>query len=282
MGGRGLTNKDKWLTEEHTSGYHVSWRVLRTFHKETTPYQELEIVELADFGKALILDNVVQTTVRDEFFYHEMIAHVPLCTHANPRQVLVIGGGDGGTVKEILKHKCVEKIVLVEIDGAVVEASCRFLPEISFALNDPRVEVIIDDGIKYINKVQHEFDVIIIDSSDPVGPAENLFGRDFYANVGQALKNDGLMVAQTESPTFNAELLHTVNSHLHGLFPIVKTYLSVVPTYIGGFWTFTLASKQYNPLTPSRSFLDFETRYYTTEIHQAAFVLPKFVEEIIR
>ena len=273
-----------WLTETHTDGYSVNWLVKEVLAEMQSRYQKIAIVETLEFGRALVLDGIIQTTEKDEFIYHEMISHIALFTHPNPRKVLVVGGGDGGTVREVLKHSAVEKAVLAEIDEQVIEVSKKYLPSISCALNDPRVEICIGDGIDYVKKHQDEFDVILVDSSDPIGPAVNLFARDFYGSIRDALKEDGIMVAQTESPLFNRELLQKVYRGLSQLFPITRTYLTAIPTYTGGFWSFTLGSGKHDPLKsiPDESSLaGMENRYYTPQVHRAAFALPRFVEELL-
>lgn len=272
-----------WLVEGHTPGYSVNWKITRTIHTEKTPYQELAVVETADFGRALILDGIVQITQADEFIYHEMIAHVPLFTHPDPQEVLIIGGGDGATVREVLKHNP-SRVDLVEIDPQVIAASRRFLPEVGESLADPRVQIIVADGLQYVKQTKQKYDIVLIDSSDPIGPATGLFGREFYQDAYQVLKEDGLMVAQTESPIFNRELLAGVSENLREIFPIARVYLTCVPSYIAGFWTFSLASKKYDPKQPARanSTTDSMTlRYYTPAVHQAALVLPPFVKDVV-
>lgn len=275
-----------WFTERQTPHQDFSLRVERTLYREKTPYQDLAVLETAQWGRMLVLDGYIQTTVGDEFVYHEMIAHVPLCTHPRPRTVAVIGGGDGGAVREVLKHPSVQKAVLVEIDGRVVEAARTYLPELSSALADPRVEVRIEDGIAHLAQRRAEYDCILVDSTDPVGPAVGLFSSEFYASVYRALTEEGLFVAQTESPFFNRDLIQQVFAAVSQIFPVARLYWATVPTYPGVFWTFTLGSKRYDPLAVVSEELDrrltFPTRYYSSAIHRASFVLPPFVEELIR
>jgi spermidine synthase len=230
----------------------------------------------------LLLDGAIQTTVQDEFVYHEMISHVPLFTHPNPRKVAVIGGGDGGTIREILKHKSVDKAYLIEIDQRVVEVSRRFLPEISIALGDERAKVCIEDGIEFVKNRKNEFDVIMVDSTDPVGPAVGLFAKDFYRSIHDALGEDGIFVAQTESPFFNKELISSVFRDIKSVFPIAKLYLCFVPTYPGGLWSFTIGSKRHDPMDVQEIITDgMGCKYYSREVHKAAFVLPPFVKELL-
>ncbi len=272
-----------WLVEGHTPGYSVNWKITRTIYTEKTPYQELAVVETADFGRALILDGIVQITQADEFIYHEMITHVPLFTHPHPQEVLIIGGGDGATVREVLKHNP-SRVDLVEIDPQVIAASRRFLPEVGESLADPRVQIIVTDGLQYVKQTKQKYDIVLIDSSDPIGPATGLFGREFYQDVYQVLKADGLMVAQTESPIFNRELLAGVSRNLQEIFPITRVYLTCIPSYIAGFWTFSLASKKYDPWQPAQvkpALDNMALRYYTPAVHRAALVLPPFVKEVV-
>lgn len=269
------------FVEEHSSAYRVQWGINKIIYSEKTPYQNLSIVDFVELGRALVLDDAVQTTIQDEFYYHEMIAHVPLFTHPDPQEVLIIGGGDGGTAREVLKHKSVRRVDLVEIDERVIAACKKYLPELSCSFDNPRLNVIIADGVEYMKRPELEYDVIIIDSSDPVGPAVELFGRDFYQNVYRSLKPDGIMVAQTDSPCFNAAFFKKVFLSISAQFPLTKVYLVCVPSYISGFWSFTIGSKKYNPVQDYRKEPVVTTRFYTPELHKASFVLPRFIEELI-
>jgi len=266
--------------EEHTPSYKVTWGIKDIVYTEETPFQSLAIVDTLELGRALVLDGAIQTTIKDEFYYHEMLAHVPLFTHPDPQSVLIIGGGDGGTAKEILKHKNVKRVDLVEIDERVIAVCREYLPELSCSFDDPRMNLIVADGVKHVQDSELEYDVIIIDSSDPVGPATALFSNDFYKNVYKSLKDDGLMVAQTDTPCFNAAFFQQVYSRISTYFSLSRVYLSCVPSYISGFWSFTLGSKKYDPVLDYRKeFLS--TRYYTPELHRACFVLPRFLENLI-
>ncbi|GAF24952.1 spermidine synthase [Moorella thermoacetica Y72] len=271
-----------WFSELQTPDLAISVRLNQTLHHEKTPYQELAVVDTEAYGRMLLLDNIIQTTVKDEFFYHEMIAHVPLNTHPNPRTALVIGGGDGGVVREIVKHPSIEKVTLVEIDARVVANAREYLPEIACGLDDARVEIRFEDGIEHVRQRENTYDVIIVDSTDPIGPAVGLFSAEFYRNVYRALKADGVFVAQTESPIFNSRLIRRIQRDLNEIFPIARLYLTTVPTYPGGLWAFSLGSKKYDPLEVDwRQAPQVATRYYTPAIHQAAFSLPPFVQEFL-
>ncbi len=272
---------DLWYTEFQTPNLGFSCKVKETLWRVQTAYQELAVLDTFQFGKMLVLDGMVQTTDIDEFVYHEMIAHVPMRIHPNPTDVLVIGGGDGGAIREVCKYPSLKRATLVEIDDQVVQASRRFFPQISSSLTDPRVEIVHADGVEYIRSFHETFDVVIVDSTEPVGPAKSLFQAPFYQAVFSALKPDGLMVAQTESPFINADLIRSVQAHIQSVFPDTYLYLASIPTYPSGLWSFSLGSRQYNPLFPENRFVPQDTRYYTLDIHQGSFSLPLFVSDLI-
>ncbi len=272
---------DLWFTEKQTDNFGITAKVTKTLVTERTKFQDLAIVETVEFGRMLTLDGMVMTTVKDEFVYHEMVAHPVLFTHPNPRQVLVVGGGDGGVIREVLKHPSVERAVLVDIDGRVIAHSKQFLPEIAGWLDDPRVEVIVNDGYMHIHEHKNEYDVVMVDSTEPVGPAVQLFERGFYAAIHAALKEDSMFVAQTDNPWLKADLMRQVQRDVSEIFPITRLYMANIPTYPSGLWTFTMGSKTYDPLLVDESQIaDIPTRYYTPQLHKAAFVLPRFVEEL--
>ncbi len=271
-----------WYTEKQTERFGITAKIKRTLHTEQTDFQRLDMIETEEFGNMLVLDGMVMTTQKDEFVYHEMVAHVPLFTHPNPKHVLVVGGGDGGVIREVLKHPSVEKAVLVEIDGKVIEYSKKYLPEIAGDLDNPRVDVQVDDGFMHIAKSENEYDVIMVDSTEPVGPAAKLFERGFYEGISKALKEDGIFVAQTDNPWFKADLISQVNRDVKEIFPVTRLYTANIPTYPSGLWTFTIGSKKYDPLKVEKDrFHDIETKYYTKELHTAAFALPKFVRDLV-
>ncbi|MCL6517620.1 polyamine aminopropyltransferase [Alicyclobacillus sp.] len=271
-----------WFTERQNDNLTIGLRINKILHSETTEFQTLDVVETVQYGNLLVLDGCVMTTDADEFVYHEMIAHVPMHTHPNAKKVLVVGGGDGGAIREIVKHPTVERAVLAEIDGRVIENSKRFFPQIAKGLSDPRVEVQVTDGIRHVQEHRGEYDVILVDSTDPVGPAVGLFARDFYQAVYDALKEDGLFVAQTESPFVNQDLIQSVHRDIRSVFPITELYLAYVPTYPTGMWSFTMGSKRYHPLRDRQPARTQDTRYYTEAVHQAAFALPRFVQELLK
>jgi spermidine synthase len=272
-----------WYTEKQTEHFGITAKIKQTHHTEQTEFQKLDMIETEEFGNMLVLDGMVMTTEKDEFVYHEMVAHVPLFTHPNPKNVLVVGGGDGGVIREILKHPSVEKATLVEIDGKVIEYSKKYLPTIAGALDDPRVDVQVDDGFMHIAKSENEYDVIMVDSTEPVGPAVKLFEKGFYEGISKALKEDGIFVAQTDNPWFHSQLITKVFRDVKEIFPITRLYTANIPTYPSGLWTFTIASKKHDPLEVEENrFHEIETRYYTKELHKAVFVLPKFVADLVK
>lgn len=272
-----------WFTEKQTKNFGITMKIHETYVNEKTEFQDLAMVKTEEFGNMLLLDGMVMTTEKDEFVYHEMVAHPVLYTHPNPEYVLVVGGGDGGVIREVLKHPQVKKAVLVDIDGKVIEYSKTYLPSIAGKLEDARVEVLVGDGFMHIHDHKDAYDVIMVDSTEPVGPAANLFTRGFYQGIYEALKEDGIFVAQTDNPWFKADLIQSVNKDVKEVFPIVRVYGANIPTYPSGLWTFTMGSKKYDPLEVDESAIpDIDTKYYTPRLHKAAFVLPKFVEDLIK
>lgn len=271
-----------WMEEKHTDGYKVEWKIKNVLHEEKTLFQELAVVDTLEWGKALVLDGAVQITEKDEFIYHEMIVHPAMYTHPNPERVLIIGGGDGGTLREVLKHESVKKADMVEIDGRVVENSKRFFPEVACAFTDPRTNLMIEDGIKYVKETDEKYDLIIVDSSDPVGPAVELFGLDFYNAAYKALHDDGMIVVQSESPVFFKDAFLKVQKYLREVFPYKFVYLATCMTYVSGPWSFTIGSKQYKPgKFPDDKKLIDGLKYYNEAVHSAAFALPNFIREML-
>ncbi|GAB6172454.1 spermidine synthase [Paradesulfitobacterium aromaticivorans] len=273
-----------WYTEKQTPSVGITCKIRSTLYTEQSQFQDIALIDTEQFGRMLVLDGMVMTTDKDEFVYHEMIAHVGLNTHPNPENVLVIGGGDGGAIREVVKNPKVKHATLVEIDGRVIEVSKQYLPQISAALSgNPKVEVIVDDGIAHVKKKKAFYDVILVDSTEPIGPAEGLFALDFYREIHAALKEDGLMVAQTESPFFNAELISRVVKDISSVFQVTKLYLASIPTYPSGLWSFTLGSKRWDPEKVEEAQIpELGTKYYNAGVHHACFKLPNFVKELIK
>ena len=273
---------DIWLTEYSTDNLRLSMRVKEYIHSEKTPYQELLIADTYEYGRVLMLDGAYQLTERDEFTYSEMMAHVPLCANKNPENVLIIGGGDGAIMREVLKHECVKKCTLIDIDERVVECSKKYLPFASCSFSDSRADVKCIDALKYIRETSERFDVIIIDSTDPVDFAAGLFQSNFYQDVKRVMNPDAMMSELTESPFTDKDLMTQAINEMRKVFPLVKLYWGVVPTYPSGMWTYGIAANNAgdDPSQPVRKVND--TRYYTSQIHKNAFILPPFLEDMIR
>jgi spermidine synthase len=272
-----------WYTEKQTENFGITAKIRETFVTEKTEFQDLAIIDTVEFGRMLVLDGMVMTSEIDEFVYHEMAVHPILFTHPNPKRVLVVGGGDGGVIREIMKHPKVEKADLVDIDRKVIEYSKKYLPQISCEMENPRVEVFVEDGFMHIINSKNRYDVIIVDSTEPVGPAAALFERGFYQGIFEALKKDGIFVAQTDNPWFKADLIQKVNRDVKGIFPITRIYGCNIPTYPSGLWTFTVGSKLYDPLEVEETDIPLiSTKYYSPRLHKAAFILPRFVEDLCK
>lgn len=262
------------------------------FFDVQSPFQRVRIIESYKYGKMLALDDMVMTTIEDEFHYHEMISHPALFTHGNAKNILVIGGGDGGTVREILRHEGVEKVTMVEIDGEVITACKEHLPQIAAAFDDPRLELIVDDGIAFIkNAAPESYDLVIVDGSDPVGPAEGLFSVEFYTNCYNSLTKDGILVAQGESPKFNEKSFTELNHTLQEIFGADKAPVSLffVPTYPTGMWSFQYGikgAKHPKHITNDveiDSFVDQKgLRYYNSDVHKGSFATPNFVKTLLK
>ncbi|MDR2174515.1 MAG: polyamine aminopropyltransferase [Synergistaceae bacterium] len=267
-----------WLTEEQTDGMRLSLKVGAILFQKKTPYQDILIVDTPEYGRVLVLDGAIQLTERDEFCYSEMMAHVPLCAHPDPRRVLIVGGGDGAILREVLRHPNVEVCTLIDIDREVTEASKKYLPTVGCGLGDARADVRCMDALEYIRTTGDRFDVAIVDSTDPVDFAAGLFQSPFYADIKRVLNPAGLMAELTESPFSDTALMKQAMEQMRAVFPIVKMYWGTVPTYPSGMWTYGAASLSPDPAAPLRTVEG--TRYYTGEIHKAAFVLPPFLKEL--
>ncbi|SNZ11292.1 polyamine aminopropyltransferase [Hydrogenobacter hydrogenophilus] len=254
--------------------------VSKILYEGKSEYQEIMVIESPHFGKVLVLDGVAQCDERFEFIYHEFISHVPLFAHPNPEDVLIIGGGDGGALREVLKHKEVKRAVLVDIDKQVIEVSKKFFPTMAVAFEDPRVIVLNEDGYKYVQDYEQEFDVIIVDSTDPVGFAHVLTTEEFFKYVYRALKDDGIYVGQTESIHYHADIVRRVQKSLRKVFPIVDLYTAVIPGYAGYWWTFSIASKKHPVREPSRD-VNIQTKLYSADMHRHAFLPESFYQKIL-
>ncbi|HNX01804.1 MAG TPA: polyamine aminopropyltransferase [Candidatus Cloacimonadota bacterium] len=277
-----------WFTEKHTKTRGLSFQISKTLHHEESPFQVMDIVETPDFGRVMLLDDVVMVTDVDEFVYHEMITHVPLFSHPNPKHVLIIGGGDGGTLREVCKHHLVQTATLIEIDSMVIEGAKAYFPRIAEGFKSPKAQVIVDDGIKFLKECKTKYDVILIDSTDPVGPATGLFRSEFYQDCFNALNDDGILTVQSESPYIPdlVPIIRDMNQNLSAIFPIVRMYLASIQTYQAGLWSFQIASKRYDPIMDFQESVylndGLQLQYYNKELHRACFALPEFVLNIIK
>ena len=288
-----MTNKkgikgglDNWVTETHKGILKTGFKFKELLFEGDSPYQNVKIVETNGFGKMLLNDSVVMTCERDEFIYHEMIAHVPMFTHPNPQSALIIGGGDGGTARELLKHQSLKRLIMVEIDSMVVSACKKHLKSLSASLENPRLELKIEDGADFISKQKGAFDIIVVDSSDPIGPSSVLFGENFYKNACQALKSGGILVAQAESSFYEIERQKTLLEINSQLFKQLGFYNYSNLSYPAGPWSFLFASKGPHPLRDFQKARfksqNLKLRYYNEEMHRASFAKAQFVKEAFR
>jgi spermidine synthase len=280
-----VSARARWIDEEYQGVVRTGFRLKKRIFAGRSPYQKVEVVETAGHGRLLLIDGMTMVSERDEFVYHEMIAHVPLFVHPRPRRVLVIGGGDGGTVREVLRHPGVERCVLAEIDPLVVETARRYIPLTAGALSNPRCEVRIGDGVDFVRRTAERFDVVIVDSTEPFGPAKELFGPAFYKSVRRILTENGIVVSQAGSPFYEVGTIRNLHRILGRVFPVVDAYLFTNLTYPGGLWAFSYASKGLRPvkdLRPARvKAARLPLRWYDAEVHAGAFALPPFLKKAL-
>ena len=278
---------DFWFSEKHTKDVKLSIRVDKQVYSATSDFQRIDIFDTPAFGRILVLDGYLMLTEKDEFIYHEMITHVPMAVHPHVKDVLVIGAGDGGVIRELTRYPEIERIDLVEIDEEVIEASKEYLPFTSWKMGDPRVNIYIQDGLKFIRRKKDEYDLIIVDSTDPFGPGEGIFSREFYGNCFKALHDDGIMVNQHESPFYEQDALAMQRAHKRIIesFPFSRIYQAHIPTYPSGHWLFGFSTKKYHPLRDLDearwNARNLKCKYYTTTLHRGAFYLPAYVEEML-
>lgn len=271
----------------HTPSVKLSVQVNRQLYSEENEYIRLDIFESPEFGRFLTVDGYIITTERDEFIYHEMMTHVPMAVHPDPRKILVFGAGDGGVVRELLKYPDIEQIDMVEVNEGVVEACMKYLPFSASGLTDPKVTIYSDNSLRFIRHIENEYDVIIVDSAGFYGPGESLLSREFYGSCYKALKDEGIMVNQHQSPFYDEDRLETQKAHKRIVesFPISRVYQAHIPSYPSGYWLFGFASKGYHPVKDLRAkkwkSLNIETRYYTTNLHRGCFALPAYVERML-
>lgn len=277
-----------WFTEAHTKNVRFSVKVDKQVFSKTSDFQRIDIFDSIEFGRMLVLDGCVMLTEKDEFIYHEMITHVPMCVNPAIKRVLLVGGGDGGTARELLRYDGIEHIDLVEIDEEVVAACTKYLPQTAASLTDPRVTLHFADGLKYVRHSRgNEYDLIIVDSTDPFGPGEGLFTKEFYGNCFKSLTDNGIMVNQHESPFYakDAEAMQRAHKRIVESFPISKVYQLHIPTYPSGHWLFGFAAKKHHPVKDVNFLawkrLNIPTRYYNPNLHVGSFALPTYVEQML-
>jgi len=277
-------NMELWYTENQTENVNFSMKVKNHLYSAKSDFQKIDIIDTYEFGRVLVIDNWTMVTEKDEFIYHEMITHVALATNPNIKNVLVIGAGDGGTVRELTRYNNIVNIDMVEIDKLVVEASIDHLPFTSCKLNDPRVNLYFEDGIKFVKDKKDLYDLIIVDSTDPIGPGEGLFTTEFYTDCFNALTEKGILINQCESPYYDYNAYEMKRSYSN-LFNICKAYQYHMPTYPSGHMIFCFASKVLDPvadLNPETwNSLGLDTKYYNTDIHKGAFALPNYVIKML-
>ena len=280
-------NMELWYTENQTENVNFSMKVKNHLYSAESDFQKIDIIDTYEFGRVLVIDNWTMVTEKDEFIYHEMITHVALATNPNIKNVLVIGAGDGGTVRELTRYHNILNIDMVEIDKLVVEACIEHLPFTSCKLNDPRVNLYFEDGIKFVKDKNNLYDLIIVDSTDPIGPGEGLFTTEFYTNCFNALTEKGILINQCESPYYDNNAYDMKRSYgkLNKLLDICKAYQYHMPTYPSGHMIFCFASKVLDPVSDLNSeswnSLGLTTKYYNTDIHKGAFALPNYVIKML-
>lgn len=278
---------DLWFQDSIEFGHGCSIRIKikNILYNSRSQYQEIAILETEKLGRMLVIDGITMLTEWDEYAYHEMITHVPLLVHQKPSRILVIGGGDGGTVREILKHPEVEVVHVCEIDEEVVNACRRYLPSLASSFDDPRVNIFYEDGARFVTEQSESYDIIIVDSTDPLGPGQILFQKDFYENLKRALSKEGIAVTQCESIFLHQHVIKGVFSFARQLFPILGYYNTMVPTYPSGVIGFFFCSLKRDPLRDiegGRVERLKELKYYTSEVHRSSFTLPRFAADLLQ
>lgn len=276
-----------WYTEEHSPNVRFSIKVNKHIYSAQSEYQRIDVMEAEEFGRFFTLDSLMMLTEKDEFIYHEMITHVPMAVNPNIKNVLVIGGGDGGTVRELTRYKEIKNIELVEIDKLVVDVCKEYFKSTASCLKDKRVNIYYEDGLRYIRNKNNEYDLIIVDSTDPFGPGEGLFTKEFYGCCYRALNKNGILVNQHESPYYKiySDSLQNAHARLKAFFPITMLYQAHIPTYPSGYWLFGFSSKGLNPIkdfdAKRWNNLLIETNYYNTNLHVGCFQLPTYVNKLL-
>lgn len=271
--------EDLWLWDDiPEKGFELGYKVEELLHYEKSKYQEISIAASTGFGKILVLDGIPQYTTKDGFIYNEMLTHVPLTTHPHPKKVAIIGGGNCGAAREAVKYDAIEELNVIEIDKRVVEVSNMWLSKTEIGKEDKRVNIIYRDGAEWIKEQKGIYDILLLDRSDPYGPSIDLYKEAFYKNIYNSLKDDGLMVCQSESPYFYLDILKNTVKNLRSIFPIVCVYLVTIPSFPGGIWSFTLGSKKWHPIAADLSRLECQdTQYINQQIFTSCFHLPNYL-----
>lgn len=277
------SSMDIWVEERHREYLSTRFRCKSILFSHKSKYQYIDVVETIGHGRMLLNDGMVMFSERDEFIYHEMMAHVPLCSHLNPQSVLIIGGGDGGVAREIFRHKNIKRCTLVEIDKMVVDVSQQYFPKIACSFKNPKLELKIQDGVEFVKNTDQKFDIILVDSTDPFGPAKKLFSKEFYQNVFNLLSEDGILVVQAESVFYEPLAQKFILQSLQSIFPLTFLYNYSNMVYPSGLWSFAFASKKYHPLKDFKSEklkgIQKDLSYYNKDIHTAAFAQPEFIKK---
>ncbi len=277
-----------WFSEPHTKHAKFSVQIKESILTRQSRYQRIDVMDTYDFGRILTLDGYMMLTEKDEFIYHEMMVHLPMAVNPDIRRVLVIGAGDGGTIRELTRYPTIEHIDMVEIDREVVEVCKEYLPQTACKLEDPRVHIYYEDGLKFVRYHEQEYDLILVDSTDPFGPGEGLFTKEFYGNCYKALTHQGILINQHESPYYpmDAKAMQRAHNRLFGVFEVCKCYQIHIPTYPSGHWLFGFASKGLDPVKDCQAdrwnALGLKTRYYNTQLHKGCFALPNYVLELLK
>ncbi len=266
--------------EFHSNSSGLYLRIDKVLYKKKSKYQEILVFENEFFGRVLALDNLVMTTTKDEFVYHEMLVHIPMRSHPNPKKVLIIGGGDGGTLREVLKYP-IEKALLVEIDEEVINVSKKFFPELSISFSDSRAKVIVMDAIEWVKSANERFDVILIDSTDPIGIAEGLISEEFLSDVKHLLFENSIICIQSESPFYHLNTLKKIYHNFKKMFSNAFVYTAPIPTYPSGYWSFTISFNALKFPDIRNNFDVKNLKFYSDDIYNAVFKLPKFIKEAL-
>ncbi|MDD5937363.1 MAG: polyamine aminopropyltransferase [Clostridiales bacterium] len=276
-----------WYTDQHTKDVRFSMKSKRQLASFESEFQQIDILETYEYGRVLILDGELFITEKDEFIYHEMITHVPMAVHPKVRNVLVMGAGDGGTIRELCKYDTIESIDMVQVDRDIVRLCKEYMPFTALKLEDERVHIHFEEELRFVRGKKEEYDLIIVDCADPFGPAEGLFTREFYGNCFKALREDGILINQHESPFYNehSNSVQKAHRHITTVFPLSTVYQCHIPSYPSGHWLFGFASKKYDPIKDLKedqwNQLGLKVRYYNTDLHKGCFYLPNYVKELL-